>query len=125
MLIEKMILAQFTMACHGGPGKLASVLLHRAFTEEDLMGHSLFGNNTKGQNEALDPVRVKAGKGFTYDKFPCTNVAYEKNNLASLLTWDLKSPEEPKLGSSSQNTSAVHLEILTFLHSFMFAVLVS
>lgn len=125
MLIEKMILAQFTMACYGGPGKLASVLLHRAFTEEDLMGHSLFGNNTKGQNEALDPVRVKASKGFTCFKFPCTNVAYEKNTLASLLTWDLKSPEKPKFGSSSQNTSAVHLEILTFLRSFMFAVLVS
>lgn len=111
MLIEKMILAQFTMACFGGPGRLASILLRRAFTEEDLMGHSLFGNNTKGQNEALDSVRVKASKGFTYDKFPCTNVAYEKNTLASLLDsdWDLKSPDEPKLDSSNQNRSVVHL----------------
>ncbi|XP_075533398.1 peptide transporter family 1-like isoform X8 [Dermacentor variabilis] len=55
MRIEKVILTQLTMPCHGGPGKFAKALRHRMFTEEELMSHFLFGNNTKGQERLLTP----------------------------------------------------------------------
>ncbi|XP_049522568.1 uncharacterized protein LOC125945054 [Dermacentor silvarum] len=61
VLVEETVLAQLTTACHGGPGKFARALLRHVFTEEELVGRSLFGTkNTKGQKEALDPTRVNA-----------------------------------------------------------------
>ncbi|XP_049516998.1 uncharacterized protein LOC125942797 [Dermacentor silvarum] len=84
-------------ACHGGPGKFARALIHHVFTENNLMGHSLLGNNTTNrQKEALGLIRVNAVIGFTCHKFPVTNMAYIKNTLASLLARDLKCPEELK-----------------------------
>lgn len=49
---------------------LARALLYRVFAEEDLMGYSLFGKNTKGQKEAFDPITVNAVIGEYRTSFP-------------------------------------------------------
>ncbi|XP_049524420.1 uncharacterized protein LOC125945993 isoform X2 [Dermacentor silvarum] len=103
-------------ACHGGPGKFARALIHHVFTE-NLMGHSLLGNNTTNrQKEALGLIRVNAVIGFTCHKFPGTNMAYIKNTLASLLARDLKCPEELK---SVDSSSVVHLQPSTFFYYYV------
>ncbi|XP_070395683.1 uncharacterized protein [Dermacentor albipictus] len=69
--IEKVILAQLTMACHGGPGKFARALLHHVFTEEELMGHLGFGNNTKGQQRLLTPSGLHVSQISWYQHALC------------------------------------------------------